>query len=51
MRGTRAGRAWVIPRPDVDAQIGRVYTSGPVGTAELIYDFITRKGARARGFT
>jgi hypothetical protein len=41
----------VVPRPDVDALIGRVYTVGPVRSAELQYTFDSKEGRPSRGFT
>ncbi len=39
------------PLRDLDAQIGRVYTAGPVRTASLLYTYRSREGARCRGYT
>jgi len=39
-----------IPRPDLDAQMARVFTSGPVRTQELVYTFDGREGP-GKGYT
>jgi hypothetical protein len=38
-------------RPDIDAQIARVFTGGPVRTAELFYTFDGKDGMRGKGYT
>jgi hypothetical protein len=39
------------PLRDLDAQMGRAYTAGPVRTASLLYTYRSREGARCKGYT
>ena len=53
MRPFMSGLRWIAaePLPALDAQIGRVYTSGPVRSASLQYTYRSREGVACRGYT